>query len=87
MATIIHVAHDAAQHVENCWTQEPVQIEAPSRVCWCCDGDTSEVEDLLSEVPTDRLMRKVRRSCAHATVVTHTCPKCGYSRSYGGPRF
>jgi hypothetical protein len=87
MATIIDVAHDAASHVAQCESAEPVQIEAPSRVCWCDDGDTSQLDELLDAAPPERTMRKVRRSCAHATVVTHTCRLCGYSRSYGGPRF
>jgi hypothetical protein len=87
MAQVINVGGDAASHVARCPHQEPARIEGPTRVCWCEDGDTSQLEDVLSPVPQDRVMRKVRRSCPHATAVTHTCPRCGYARTYGGPRW
>lgn len=86
MARVIDAGGAAASHVALCAEREPVQIEAPTRMCYCEDGETVELVDVVGAADPERVMRKVRRSCAHATSVTHTCPACGYARTYGGAR-
>lgn len=85
MAKLLEAEVLGAAHVAECAGGVPTMIEFPTRFCLCGTGETLTAEEVFEVTAAMTPMRKVRRGCVHATVVTHTCPKCGMTRAFGGP--
>jgi hypothetical protein len=84
MAKLLNAEQIADRHLVNCQDKE-VRIEPPTRICFCADGDTEELENMGDPSdPHHNLMRKRVYICPHATLIVHRCPKCNFARTFGG---
>lgn len=86
MAQLIDMATEGRLHVFGCPTQEAPAITAATRHCLCVDGDTATLDEMVVGQEFGTPMQRYEFRCEHMVTVRHSCPACGFTREFGGPR-